>query len=145
MTFRPKRDRWLSILIWGTILLMTVVGLTPMLEENPHPSGLVIALIICWGCAAFVAWIWLDMRYTFTQEQLVLKSGPFVKRIPYESVQSVRPTRSVMSSAATSIDRLEIRYGRFDDVHVSPLEEARFIEELRRRCPGLQSDGEISH
>ena len=138
MIFRPKRDRWLSILMWICMILIIVVGLAPMLDEDPHLGGIIATALICWGTATFIAWIWFDMRYQFGDDTLVIRSGPFVTRVPYEKIQSVRPIRSVLSSAAASIDRLEIRYGRFDEVHVSPLDREMFIQELERRCPNLK-------
>lgn len=139
MTFRPKRDRWLSGLMWGTIGLLAFGGLAPLLKTEPHLVEVVIAWLVCWGFAACTAWIWLGLRYTFAADELIIRVGPIVTKVRYDQIQTVRPIRSYLSSAAAATERLEIRYGRYDMVHVSPLDREGFLRELEARCPVIRT------
>ncbi|MGA0055127.1 MAG: PH domain-containing protein [Steroidobacteraceae bacterium] len=45
-------------------------------------------------------------------------------------MKELRPVRSVLSSPALSIDRIEIIYGNHDSVMISPVDRDRFMAEL---------------
>ena len=86
-----------------------------------------IALLI-----GFVAWIWFGTYYVFGEESLIIRCGPIKENVPYRKIISVKKTKNPLSSAALSIDRIEIRYGSV--VLVSPLKKEEFLAELRDRC-----------
>jgi hypothetical protein len=68
----------------------------------------------------------------------VVRAGPFRWQVPLETLRSIRPTRSPLSSPALSLDRLELRYGQGRVLLISPADGARFVAELSARAPHVQ-------
>ncbi|GGD89046.1 PH domain-containing protein [Paenibacillus nasutitermitis] len=135
MKFITRRDPWLSIVIWACVILMVFAGLSPFFNEGIGPIGGMILLILCLACAGFIAWLWVATSYVINDSELFIRTGPFKKSISFDSVKKAKPIRSWMSSMATSSRRVEIHYGSYDFVHVSPLDQEAFLMELRMRCP----------
>lgn len=59
---------------------------------------------------SFFGWIWFGTGYTITEIELLVKCGPFREKIPFGKIRSIRRTRIPWSSAALSLDRLEIMH-----------------------------------
>ncbi|MBV7454819.1 PH domain-containing protein [Acidovorax sp. sif1233] len=144
--FFPSRvDSWLVAI--GPLAALTaitaVAGLTGPLVLNSGATPPVLALVAVILAFALVlpAWVALDTNYTFTAEELLVRSGPFRWRIALGDVCEVSPSRSWISSPALSLDRLCIRYGAGRSVLVSPREKQRFIDTLLQRCPSVLVTG----
>lgn len=147
MIFYPKRDRWLSILMWGVVVLLVLCGLSPLIIAG---SGIIVGtfvFIIGFGMAALVAHIWTSIIYVFQDDGLFIRSWPTKEVIPYEAITSVTSIRSWLTQPAASSDRLEIKYGRFGSLHISPLEREKFLAELGQRCPhmSIEKPSDTSH
>ncbi|MGN7384458.1 PH domain-containing protein [Paenibacillus sp. SAFN-117] len=138
MKFVPRRDRWLSVVIWLSIAALVVAGLSPLFVDGAGVIGGTIILLVCFVFAISMVWLWCGTYYVITKSELFIRSGPFTKSIAFDSITKVKPVRSWVSSAATSSHRVEIEYGKYDVVHVSPLDQEAFIEELRTRCSRVQ-------
>jgi hypothetical protein len=54
-----------------------------------------------------------------------------------QKITSVKRTRNPLSSPALSTDRLEIKYGKWDFVLISPKNEERFCEILLEKNPQI--------
>lgn len=126
--FPSERAIWFHLVAW---VVMPGSALAVML------SGAWFVVPVMLLSAAFVLWIWAKTGYTITETDLLVQSGPFRWRIPLATIRSVRPTRNPLSSPALSMDRLEVRYQK-GMVLISPEEQERFLEELRRRCPNAE-------
>lgn len=140
----PTRvDRWLGTVAAGYILfaiglpawhLGSVVGSSQTLDPGlvALPLGV---LAVMWALA-------YPCEYSFEANDLVVRTGFLRIRIPLLSITTVKPSRSLASAPAWSLDRLEIRYGRTQRVLVSPREKAAFVAELEERAPQLVRDGD---
>lgn len=138
MKFIPKRDRWLSIVIWLSVVILVLAGLSPLFVEGAGVVGGTIILLFCFAFAVFMAWLWRGTYYAITESELFIRNGPFTKSIPFDSITKVKPIQSWIASAATSSRRVEIHYGKYEVVHVSPLDQEAFIAELKTRCSHAQ-------
>lgn len=81
-----------------------------------------------------VTWVLLSTRYTITTDHLAIRCAFVTFRIPLQSITKVRPTRTVLSAPALSLDRLEVTHDAGIAV-ISPAHAERFLAELRARCP----------
>ncbi|WP_158606893.1 PH domain-containing protein [Paenibacillus ginsengarvi] len=135
MKYAPRRDVWLSAVIWSCVLLLVLAGLSPLAVEGAGLIGGTLICLFCLACAGFIAWLWIGIGYVLRQSELIVRTGPFAKTISLDGITKVRRIRSWMSSAATSSRRLELTYGRYDFIHLSPLQEEKFLAELKSRCP----------
>ncbi len=128
MRFESKKDWWLRLLIWipigGGLVLSLMSG------------GLIIKIVMIFS-ALSIAWIWFGTYYEFLDDMMVVKCGPFSERIKLSDIKSVKETRNPLSSAALSIDRLELRYGFSGMVLVSPKDKEAFIEMILNHNSGL--------
>jgi hypothetical protein len=135
--FSSKRDLWLTVVIWGACGMSVAAGLAVLAEGAPL-MRLGFVLLVCVGSPAFMLWVLYRTGYTFEGEKLVIRSGPFVFRVPLAEVESVTPSRNPLSSPACSLDRLHVRYqSSRRGVLVSPADKPGFLHELVVRCPHL--------
>jgi hypothetical protein len=128
--FRSKRDP-LSYLL---LLLPTLVVLSiVILSVIRHNWSLVIPLLIASGISF---WIWTATYYEFLPDELLVKAGPFKWKISYQSIKRVRRTKSLLSSPALSINRLEISHTK-GIILISPEKELEFISLLMKQNPEI--------
>ena len=71
------------------------------------------------------------VRYWIADSILHVRASFFRWKIPVDSIVSVKPTRSLRSGPALSLDRLEILHKR-GVVLISPRERDAFVRELAR-------------
>ena len=90
---------------------------------------------------AFTIWVVYGTRYGFFRNALVIRSGPFKWRVPLGDIEWVRPSRNPLSSPATSLDRLQVRYGK-RSVLISPEDKAGFLRALVARAHQLEVVGD---
>lgn len=135
MKFYARKDLWLSVTVWSCVIVFVLIGLSPLFVEGVGLIGGLILFLFFFACAGFTAWLWIYTCYELKETGLVIHHGPFTKIVLFDSIKAVKPTRSWVSSSATSYNRVEIKYGNFDVVHVSPLNQETFLLELKQRCP----------
>ncbi len=81
--------------------------------------------------AAFIIHILTGTRYTITGTTLKVKAG-FIINISVDimTIKAISETDSILSAPATSLDRLEITYNKYDSVVISPKNKAEFISDI---------------
>lgn len=132
--FESKRDGWIVALIWAGALMSAFAAV----DQIDSPMSVLFA-----AAAGFMLWVLYGIRYTLTDEHLLVRCGPFRSRVPLAEIDSVTPSRNPLSSPAASLDRLLIRWAsERRRILVSPADKAGFLRELDRRCPQLRLDGE---
>lgn len=62
----------------------------------------------------------------------MIVGGPFRWKIDIMTIISIRKTRNPLSSPALSLNRLEIRYGKWNTILISPKNVDQFCENLRK-------------
>jgi hypothetical protein len=138
MYFPSQRDRWLGVVL-ALAAFMEVGVLLILLPLDLHVFGMTLALVLAVG--AFVLWVWLGTGYTLTDWGIAVRSGPFRWAVDYNAISAVRRTRNPLSAPALSLNRLALVHGRGVQLLVSPQDQARFLNELQRRCPGASLPG----
>lgn len=131
--FRSKVDTWLVLLVVATGA-MAIASCFPMIRIGSG-GALAIAAGLVALVVGFPAWLLAATHYTFEEEALGIRSGPFRWTIPYSDISDVKPSRSVLSSPALSLDRLRIEYAG-KSILISPVDRASFVQELERRRAG---------
>ncbi|MDF2663750.1 MAG: hypothetical protein K0Q94_6541 [Paenibacillus sp.] len=137
MKYGSKKDLWLSIVIWMTAALGVFCGLSPLFVGGAGLLGGAVLFALSFAVSGFMAWIWLGTYYVTTASGIQVRSGPFRKMIPYDSIRKVSSVRSWISSFALSADRVEIHYGQYDMIYLSPSDRTSFVRELQKRCQGI--------
>lgn len=132
MVFSSKKDIWMGIPIWALIIAF----LRMLYEAISQLStvGIIIAVIIL----CFIGSIWFHTRYIIQDELLVIKYGFIKQTININDIKSFRKTTNPFVSPSLSIHRIELTYGRYDTVQVSPKEIKFFVETLQEKNPDIQ-------
>ena len=79
------------------------------------------------------------IRYVVEKNQLLIFSGigkPFA--IAISEIKSVEASRSPISSPAASLERLEIAYGKYDAVYISPYDRKGLVRALLNINPSIK-------
>lgn len=134
MRFRSKVDAWLLVVMVGAALAV-FLSIRMASAEGLLPPVWVLAVILALTVVLPV-WLLAATHYTFTEEQLVIRSGPFRWRIPLRDIRSADASRNPVSSPALSLDRLRIDYGSGRVVYISPRDREGFLRELESRRHG---------
>lgn len=130
--------RFQSAVGWSFKLPALLVGAVLIASQS---GGLnVVSLVAIGGSLAFMAWLYVSTVYTVTDLGLRVQSGPLHCWIDARMLERVRPTRTILSAPALSLDRLEVS-GGFGSVVVSPRDKAGFVRALKRVAPQLRVEG----
>lgn len=147
MKFKSKRDSTYLSLMSVAIGVIVISCLFPLVfaEVWEEPMVIMILLSICLVTVGFALWVSLDIYYIFEDKALFLKAGPFRKRIAYDEITSISPTKDILTGyrLLSSKDAIAIYYktGVMGEVKISPVEKEKFIEELKKRVPQLVLKG----
>lgn len=86
-----------------------------------------------------IGYLLYDTTYTVENNRLIVRFGFLYKEtIEISEIKSIRESNNLLSSPASSLDRLEIKYGRSGSVLISPKEKLAFIETLKALNPEIQ-------
>lgn len=132
-TFRSKLGKELIIPI--SIL---IVGLGSLMAwQRIWPGLMVIA-----GVAIFVTYIFLTTYYQIDGKSVKIRCGLFFNlKIDIDAIRRISETNNPLSSPATSIDRLEIKYQKdrkIDTVMISPKDKTGFIKMITELNPAIE-------
>ena len=133
-TYASKIDTWLLALLAGLIGTM-IVGMGMSIATEGWLRFIQGAFVV-FGVIGLIVWIFLGTNYTLEGRDLVIRCGPFSWRIGIDDITSIeKPSGWVRarSSAALSMDRLVVSYGKGKRVMISPAEKEKFLADLRAR------------
>lgn len=131
LNFKSKKDVWLSVLIWGVIILMFFIMIT---EQN------IVVYIVGILNNALLLWLWFGTSYRIDDEALIVRSGPFKSTIDIKTIKKLKDTKTLLAGPALSLDRIEIQYKTYDTVIVSPKDKIEFIETLLIKNNSIEVD-----
>lgn len=137
MKFVSKKDVWLSIVLWLPLAVSTAMVLYALKEGIDGTFSEVLLFFLGLVMPLFVGWMWFSTYYLLGEQELVIHSGPFRKTIPLQSIRSAAKTTSPLSSYALSLQRIELKFDRYDMVLISPKDRDFFIDQLLVRNPGI--------
>lgn len=134
MKFPSKKDWWLGLILWGAISYGAYISTYALLTEKADLLGILITAVINLVLIGFISWLWFTTYYILEEKELIIRSGPINKRIPYHEISSAHKTLNPLSSPALSLKRINITY-QFGMALISPKNRDEFLQELSKRCP----------
>ncbi|WP_187269328.1 PH domain-containing protein [Algibacter pacificus] len=80
-------------------------------------------------------------KYTITESGIleVICGFLYHKRFDIKKIKSVAKTGNLMSSPAPSLDRIELTYGKFDVIVISPKDKNEFARALQQVNPEIEN------
>lgn len=125
----------LGIEVLLPVLLVFGIVFFLMLNEQPNWIGIVILL----PTFLFVLHMLATTYYIVEGHHLTIKCGLlFNKTIDIHSISKVRETNNPASSPATSLDRLEICFGKYDSIMISPKQKEDFLRDILVLNPQIE-------
>ena len=128
---------------YGLLIFVFLVFYGPLIpdlirgELNEKSIGLIIFLSIIF---IFIAHLFLKTQYSIENNKLKIKCGLFsYKPIDIDEIKEISKTKSIISSPAPSFDRIEIKYGKFNEVIISPKDKSHFAEDLTKINPNIKN------
>ena len=117
---------------YGTIFMtfvITALTLFPALQKTNTAEMMVIAASIL-PVFGLLFWILYTTDYTVTEDELRIRCGPMRKTIKRAEIEKIEPSKNMISSPALSLNRLQIHYGSWRSVLVSPKDRVGFCRAL---------------
>jgi len=128
--FKSKKDTWLALLIWAIILLPIYL----LFQDEELALTALIALSLS---SLLCLWVWYGTYYTIENKELKYQTGPFYGSLDIMSIKRINKTKSMMSSAALSLDRICIQNEEYNEVLISPERQEEFIRILKKINPNI--------
>lgn len=123
------------------LIIVFIVFIGPLIPNyisngfNNNMCLMTLVLIILFG---FILHMFFNTNYKIQNEKLFIKCGFFKYRpINIEDIKKVSKSSNIISSPAASFDRIEIKYGKFDEIIISPKNKIKFIEDLQKINPNI--------
>ena len=127
--FKSKIDWW-----FGLILVYPIFLSIKAMLEGEWRGLLGLAAVV-----GFILFLSKTTQYIINENQLIVKSTWIVnERIDISKITKVEKSNSILSSPALSLDRLLVRYNKYDEVLISPKEKKEFIDELLKINPTIE-------
>lgn len=133
-TYPSKVDPW----IIGVTVTPAVVAIVTLSLAYARTGAIqvIYPLFALMFAGGLVAWIMLTTRYTVNGRDITIRSGPFRWRIPLSEIRNIEPASGFMalkSGPALSMQRLVITYREGRQLLISPVDQQRFIADVRSR------------
>ncbi|EDM44356.1 hypothetical protein SCB49_04985 [unidentified eubacterium SCB49] len=125
---------WLLFIILTLVLLVISWLSYDASEEHFNVMPYVVCTIL--GYFAFSS---VSTRYKILGTELQITCFPFYdKKVAIDSIKKVAFSRSIMSSPAPSLDRIEIFFNTYDSVIISPKDKEQFMDHLKQINPCIE-------
>lgn len=135
--------KYKSKISWKLIAFLAVMFSFIGFEVVTNPVNW-LALMVLLLCLLFIIHLFTSISYTIIEDELKVKAGFLVNtKIPISSIHKIKETNNLISSPAASLDRLEIFYGKYDSIIISPLDKNEFIQDLLKINPNIEVDYKV--
>jgi hypothetical protein len=89
----------------------------------------------------FILYMFLKTEYYIEENLLKIKCGLlFNKSIEIHKIKKISKTNSLISSPAPSFDRIEITYGEYDKIILSPKDKLTLAKDLTTIHPAIENN-----
>ena len=127
MRFKSAVDWWYYLVI-AAAAIVVIIAVIPLVRSGQISVLPATGIVIL--SAGLPFWLLLSTAYRVNDGILRVRSGPFSWTIPLDEIHATRPSRSLVSSPALSLDRIEIQYGSGRSILVSPKDRKGFLDAI---------------
>ena len=127
--YKSKIDWWL-----GLVLVYPIFRSIASIIQGEWIGYLGVLLT-----ALFIVFISKSTRYIIEENQLIVKCMFIINdKIDISKIKKIEKTNSILSSPALSLDRIAIKFNKYDEVYISPKEKQAFVDELLKINPEIE-------
>ena len=134
--FVTKRDLWLTLVIWGAVLLCAASAYRLYSEGGGLLAHFVAVQLI--AIVPLGLYMLYGTHYTLSDDRLLVRSGVLKWSIRLQAITRIQPSRDIRSSPACSLDRLLIVYAGGQRLLISPRDKDGFIDAILARVSHLK-------
>jgi len=124
--------KYSSKVSYGLLTVVFIIFFSPLILNliksgiNLNLTLISLLLIIIFG---LITHMFLKTEYTIKEHKLKIKCGFFTyKPIEINEIKEITKSSNIISSPAASFDRIEIKYGKFDEIIISPKDKFEFAK-----------------
>lgn len=138
MKFISRKSVFFGVLILGFaafLLLFPAFGIPLGWIEQPD----FWMLIPCLAIAALLVWLYFGTNYKLTDTELIYRSGPLRGKIPISEIREIVKGKTLYAGIkpAMASKGLIVRFGKYDEIYISPATNESFIAEILKRNPRI--------
>ena len=118
------RKKYSSKVSYGLLTIVFVVFFSPLIlnlvNDGINMNLIVIGLflILIFG---LITHMFFNTVYTIEENKINIKCGFFTyKPVTISDIKEITKSSNIISSPAASFDRIEIKYGKFEELIISP-------------------------
>ena len=136
--------KYSSKVSYGLLTIVFIVFFSPLILNliksgiNLNLTLISVFLIIIFG---LITHMFLKTEYTIEENKLKIKCGFFTyKPIEINAIKEITKSNNIISSPAASFDRIEIKYGKFEEMIISPKDKFEFAKYLTSLNPNIKNN-----
>jgi hypothetical protein len=136
--------KYTSKVSYGLLTVVFIVFFSPLIlnlvTDGMHMNLILIGLflIIIFG---LITHMFFTTEYTIEENKIKIKCGFFTyKPIAISDVREITKSNNIISSPAASFDRIEIKYGKFEELIISPKNKFEFAQYLTNLNPKIKNN-----
>jgi len=135
MYFPSKRDKWITIVIWGIALFGFLV---------PLIKGQLIAAFMMLLLGMFLLWFWFKTGYKVDGDKIRIHYGPIRQTVHIKNIETIIKSKAPFTAPALSMDRIQIRSGKYDIISISPESQQQFLDIITNINPDISLDTRLT-
>tara|TARA_B110000046_G_scaffold175848_1_gene200874 strand:- start:1443 stop:1889 length:447 start_codon:yes stop_codon:yes gene_type:complete len=141
--------KYSSKVSYGLLTIVFVVFFSPLILNlvndgitmNMILIGLFLILIFGLITHMFFKTEYTIEENTIEENTINIKCGFFrYKPIAIKDIKEISKSSNIISSPAASFDRIEIKYGKFEELIISPKNKFEFAEHLTKLNPKIKNN-----
>tara|TARA_B110000503_G_scaffold138180_1_gene223849 strand:- start:571 stop:1017 length:447 start_codon:yes stop_codon:yes gene_type:complete len=141
--------KYSSKVSYGLLTIVFVVFFSPLILNlvndgitmNMILIGLFLILIFGLITHMFFKTEYTIEENTIEENTINIKCGFFTyKPIAIKDIKEISKSSNIISSPAASFDRIEIKYGKFEELIISPKNKFEFAEHLTKLNPKIKNN-----
>ncbi|TKC00670.1 PH domain-containing protein [Pedobacter cryophilus] len=138
MTFKSKKDPLFLTIVFGVIFLIVGVSVLAIIDKGLNLSNTIFHVIDLM-VIALLLWIFYGTYYQLSATHLKYFCGPIKGKIEISSIKEINKnlTMWVGFKPATSRNGLIIKYNKYDEIYISPINNDDFIAEMLKLNPSI--------
>lgn len=143
--YYTKTD-WFYRLTAALVFAVSVIVVGLELYEGANWSGILTSFFLFFGTLTLFYLIPRSTYYKIEVDHLFLHTLWIGRKIPFNEIKSVKRDKSWHHSTlkfSASVSGLSIRYNKYEEVFISPKEEADFLRELIEKNPHCSLNNSI--
>ncbi|MGO2358663.1 PH domain-containing protein [Mesonia sp.] len=130
MKFKSRKDTFFRVFIFVFSGLLLGIIFSRIFFAGKYEFLWIDILLLV--VVALLIWLYFGTKYELTQSELKYQSGPISGKIEIDEINEIIKGKSLWSGLkpATARNGLIIKYGKYDEIYISPKTNDRFVKKI---------------